>query len=122
MALILVADDTPDILQMVKDIIETMGHQVIPASDGVQMIEKAKSYQPKLIVADVMMPGTYGSAAYKALQEDAYTKKIPVLFLTAITPQQAEQVIPRCEKVRVLHKPVDVPTLMRAVNELLSLA
>jgi CheY-like chemotaxis protein len=119
MALILVADDTPDILQMVKDIIEMMGHQVIPAADGVQMIEKAKSYQPKLIIADVMMPGAYGSAAYKALQEDDYTKKIPVVFLTAITPDQANKIIPKVDNVKVLHKPVDMPTLMAAVNELL---
>jgi CheY-like chemotaxis protein len=119
MALILVAEDTPDILQMVKDIIETMGHQVITASDGVQMIEKAKTYQPKLIVADVMMPGAYGSAAYKTLQEDSYAKKIPIVFLTAITHDQADKVIPAAPNVKVLHKPVDVPTLMAAVTEML---
>lgn len=115
----MVADDTPDILTMVKDIIEMMGHQVITASDGVQMVEKAKSLHPKLIVADIMMPGAYGSAAHKALQEDSHTKAIPVIFLTAVTPEQAKQVVTLSDNVRILHKPVDVPTLMAAVKEFL---
>ncbi|MFH2201971.1 MAG: response regulator [Elusimicrobiota bacterium] len=119
MALIMVADDTPDILMMVKDIVESIGHQVVTASDGVQMVEKAKTVRPKLIIADVMMPGAYGSAAYKALQEDSLTRLIPVIFLTAITPEQARQVIPANEKIRVLHKPVDMPTLVQTINEML---
>jgi len=119
MALILVADDTPDILMMVKDIIESIGHQVATASDGVEMVEMAKTVRPKLIIADVMMPGAYGSAAYKALQEDSLTKVIPVIFLTAITPEQARQVIPQSTKVRVLHKPIDMPSLVKVVNEML---
>lgn len=119
MALILVADDAPDLLQLVTDILESRGHQVATAHDGVEMIEKAKSIKPKLIIADVMMPGAYGSAAYKSLQEDDFTKDIPVVFLTAITPAQAAKVIPPNPKVRVLHKPVDVAGLLGAVSELL---
>lgn len=119
MALIMVADDAPDILDMVTDIIETMGHQVIAVKDGVEMIEKAKTLRPKLIVSDVMMPGAYGSSAYKTLQDDPYTKDIPIIFLTAVTPEQAAQVIPESTKVLVLHKPIDIPALLAAVKKML---
>lgn len=119
MALILVADDTPEIVQMVTDILAMRGHQVAVATDGVEMIEKAKSHRPQIIVADIMMPGAYGSAAYKALQDDPFTKNIPVIFLTAVTPEQVRAVVPDSPRVRVLHKPLDIPTLLQTVNELL---
>jgi len=119
MALILVADDTVEILQMVKDILESRGHQVATAADGVQMVERAKSLRPKLIISDIMMPGAYGSSAYKALQEDPFTKDIPVIFLTAVTPDQAQKVVQETEKVRIMHKPLDIMGLLQTVAELL---
>lgn len=120
MALILVAEDDPDIAGMLSDILHSKGHQVVIAVDGVEMIEQAKSIRPKLIVSDVMMPGAYGSSAYKSLQDDDFTKGIPVLFLTAITPEQAAKVISKDDNIRVLHKPVDVPSLLAVVDELLA--
>ena len=116
--LIMVADDTPEIVMMLKDILEARGHQVVSVSDGIQMIEKAKAWRPHIIIADVMMPGAYGSSAYKALQEEPVTKNIPVIFLTAITPEQAKKVIPESPRVRILHKPLDFPALMKAIDEL----
>jgi CheY-like chemotaxis protein len=121
MALILVAEDAPDIAGMLRDILQTKGHQVAIATDGVEMIERAKSIRPKLIVSDVMMPGAYGSSAYKSLQDDEFTKGIPVLFLTAITPEQAAKVIPKEDKIKVLHKPLDLPVFLAAIDELLAL-
>ncbi len=122
MALILIADDTPEITTMVKDILESRGHQVAVAFDGVQMVEQAKTIHPKLIVADIMMPGAYGSAAYKALQEDSLTKSIPVIFLTAVTPEQARKVVPESDMVMVLHKPIDMMGLLKAVEDMLAKA
>lgn len=119
MALILVADDDPSIREMLRAVLESRGHQVVLASDGVQMIEAAKTVAPRLIVADVMMPGAYGSAAYKALQEDPHARGIPVVFLTAVTPQQAAKVIVPSPKVRVLHKPLEMKDLLDAIDQLL---
>ena len=88
MALILVAEDATELADMLKSILESRGHQVAVAADGVEMIEKAKNLRPKLIISDIMMPGTYGSAAFKSLQDDPYTKGTPVIFLTAVAPEQ----------------------------------
>lgn len=119
MGLIMVADDTPEILLLLKDILESRGHQVVTVSDGIQMVEKAKDWRPHLIVADLMMPGAYGSAAYKTLQGDPATASIPVIFLTAVAPAQAQRVVPQNPKVRLLFKPVNVPALVSAIGELL---
>ena len=119
MALILVAEDTPELLEMLKHILESRGHQVATAADGVEMIEKAKNLRPKLIVADIMMPGTYGSAAFKALQDDPYTKGTPCIFLTAVPPEQAAKVVGAGPGIEIMHKPADIMALLAAVNRLL---
>lgn len=120
MALILVAEDAPELAEMLKHVLESRGHQVAVASDGVEMIEKAKNLRPKLIISDIMMPGAYGSAAFKTLQDDPYTKGTPVIFLTAVSPEQAAKVVPADPGILVLHKPVDVMALLGAVNKMLS--
>jgi len=119
-ALILVAEDTPEVASLVRDLLEARGHQVAMAADGVQMIEKAKSVAPKLIVSDIMMPGAYGSSAYKALQDDPHTKGIPVLFLTGVNPDAAAKVVPAAANVRLLFKPLDLGRFIAAVTELLA--
>ncbi|TBR23160.1 response regulator [bacterium] len=119
MALILVADDTPEVAELVQDILEARGHQVVMAADGVQMIERAKTVNPQLIISDIMMPGAYGSSAYKALQDDPHTKGIPVLFLTGVNHEAAAKVVPQAANVRLLFKPLDVAHLLAAVAELL---
>ncbi len=119
MALILVAEDTPEVAELIRDVLEARGHQVAMAVDGVQMIEKAKSLSPKLIVSDIMMPGTYGSSAYKALQDDPHTKGIPVIFLTGVNEAAAAKVVSQGPSVRLLFKPLDLGRFMAAVAELL---
>lgn len=120
MALILIAEDTAEIADLLRDILEARGHQVAVATDGVQLIEKGKSLMPKLIVSDIMMPGAYGSAAYKALQEDSHTKNIPVIFLTGVNEAAAAKVVPATAKVRLLFKPLDIPLFLKTVGELLA--
>ena len=119
MALILVAEDTPEIASLIKDVLESRGHQVALAADGVRMIEQAKTLRPKLIISDIMMPGAYGSSAHKVLQGDPYTRDIPVLFVTGVAPAQAEKVVATSPKVRLLHKPIDILLLLEAVTALL---
>ena len=120
MALILVAEDDGDLRQLLSDMLESRGHHVATAADGVKMIEQARDLRPSLIVADLMMPGAYGSAAAKALQQDPATASIPIIFLTAVAPAQAEKVVPKAPHVRLMHKPMDMPALFAAVAELLA--
>ncbi|MBI4348406.1 MAG: response regulator [Elusimicrobia bacterium] len=116
----MVADDTQDIVELLKDILTSRGHQVVSVPDGVQMIEKAKTWRPQLIIADLMMPGAYGSAAYKALMDDPVTASIPVIFLTAVPEQQARRVVPpEGPKTKHMFKPVMPHALLAAVNAIL---
>ena len=110
------------IILLLRELLESKGHQVVTVTDGVQMVEKAKDWLPHLIIADLMMPGAYGSAAYKTLLADPQTAKIPVIFLTAAMKAQAERVIPASPLVSILYKPVDFKTITTAVDKALQKA
>lgn len=120
MGLIMVADDEEGLRRMYKDMLESLGHQVVVVADGVEMVEKAKDWRPQLIVSDLMMPGAYGSTANKSLLEDSVTSQIPVVFVTAVPLDRAEKVIPTGNpKVALLAKPVAIKDLAAAVARLL---
>ena len=57
---VLIADDEPDILEILKYNLAGQGYEVVTAKDGDEALEKAKRFQPELIVLDVMMPRKTG--------------------------------------------------------------
>lgn len=83
MARIVVADDDPDILNIVAMSLEAMGHQVERAVNGREAVALVKQHNPHLVVMDLMMPEMNGYEATEALKSDPQTASIPVLALTA---------------------------------------
>ena len=57
---ILVVDDEPDVVTVIKFTLETRGFEVITAYDGDEGLNKAKRERPDLIILDVLMPKMYG--------------------------------------------------------------
>lgn len=113
---ILLADDSPGIVDALTDILEARGYEVASVGDGLLLIEKARSWLPHLIIADLMMPGAYGSTACKTLQQDPKTTHIPVIFLTAVEEQQAKRLVPESLKAKLLTKPMDVTLLLSTIQ------
>ena len=83
-ATILVVDDEPSIVKLVKATLESRDYNVITAHDGQEAIIEAKLHKPDLILLDVMMPHMDGTEARKRLLADPVTKDIPVIHLTAV--------------------------------------
>ncbi|MDX6284845.1 MAG: two-component system, OmpR family, response regulator [Frankiales bacterium] len=80
-ARLLVADDDPNIVELLSASLRFAGFEVATASDGGQALKVAKEFRPDLIVLDVMMPGVDGFDVVKRLREGG--QRTPVLFLTA---------------------------------------
>ncbi len=119
MALIMVADDNPTILDLLKDYLEGRGHQVVTVPDGLQAAEKAQDWRPNIIICDIQMPNVYGTTAYDILQRNPATAPIPVIFITGLDVQKVKRIVPQGPKVRLITKPIDLPTLDAAISELL---
>jgi diguanylate cyclase (GGDEF)-like protein len=80
---VLVADDDPDILTVVKINLELDGFEVETAVDGEDALQKATSNPPGVIVLDIMMPRMDGLTALHRLRSQASTASIPIILLTA---------------------------------------
>lgn len=80
---ILVADDEPDILELVTYRLTRSGYQVIAARDGEEALRLALEHVPDLVVLDVMMPKLDGYDLTRRLRAEPATSRIPVILLTA---------------------------------------
>jgi DNA-binding NarL/FixJ family response regulator len=80
---LLLVDDDPNLILLVKDYLEFRGYKVITAENGREALEVLESQVPDLIVCDIMMPEMDGYALVKHIRENPRTSWIPVLFLSA---------------------------------------
>lgn len=80
---ILLVDDDHDIIEIVRYNLKKEGYNVVTASNGVEGVEKAKKYLPKLIVLDVMMPEMDGIEACETLRSIPELENVLITFLTA---------------------------------------
>lgn len=83
-AKILVADDIKQNVKLLKVILTTAGYDVIEAYDGEEALDKVKTENPDLILLDIMMPKITGFEVCQQLRENARTKNIPVVMITAL--------------------------------------
>ena len=80
---IVVADDDPDILNIVSMSLEAQGYTVHKAVNGQEAVELSRQYHPDLIIMDMMMPVMSGYEAVQALKADDSTSAIPIVGLSA---------------------------------------
>jgi len=80
---ILLVDDEPDIIEIIRFNLEQKGYQICTASDGLQAIKMAEKEQPHLIIMDVMMPNLDGIEACERLRQDSRFSETIIMFLTA---------------------------------------
>jgi DNA-binding response OmpR family regulator len=87
--LILVADDDPDILTLVRFRLERQGYDVVGAPDGQAALDLALERGPDLAVLDVAMPRLDGYEVTRRLRENGETRTMPVILLTARVQEAA---------------------------------
>jgi len=123
-AKILIIDDQPSEVKMVKMALEQANYEVIYAYNGKAGIEKATQEKPDLIVLDIMMPEKDGFVACGELKEGAETSTIPIIVLTSI--ESSSLIFPDAESAadsphadEYIDKPVDPNFLLKRVERLL---
>ncbi len=119
MAKILVVDDDPDVLELLKFHLDRTGHEAFCAKGGADALERAAYDRPDIIILDVRMPIVDGARVLQILRANALTQDMGVVLMSAgpmlaLRPRIAEDARSRC-----LEKPLDFGELAAAIAQLL---
>lgn len=118
-ATILVADDDPAILGMVRTSLTNASYRVISATDGQEAIDEAVAQRPALVVLDVMMPKVSGWEVARELRRNPITEDIKIVMLTAIGSAVNEMTSSLYGADAYLDKPFELKELERTIADLL---
>lgn len=115
---ILIADDEPDILEILQFNLLQEGYEVFTAKTGDDAIEKARAHNPDLIILDIMMPGKTGIEACNILRLMPAFKRTIIIFLTAMSDEVTEIKGLETGADDYLTKPVSPRVLISKINAL----
>lgn len=87
---VLIVDDEPDIIELLKYNLEKEGYQVATAKDGNEALDRAKAVLPHVIVLDMMMPRKNGLEVCEYLRAQAEFRDTMIMFLTALSDENTQ--------------------------------
>ncbi|MCY1022175.1 ATP-binding protein [Pyxidicoccus sp. MSG2] len=116
MSLVLVADDEPAVLEVLSQVVEDLGHDVLRARDGEEALGLARARRPQLVVTDHMMPRLSGVELCRRLKQEEQLKDVPIILLSAVLPQGAP------EASAFLHKPFEITDFESLIRQSLASA
>ncbi len=116
---ILIAEDEPDMRELIGTVLQEEGFETILATDGEDAIRKAHEHHPDLIILDIMMPRMDGYETCEAIKADPTTKDIPVVFLSAKAQDSDIEKGKTYDVEEYLTKPFDPDTLIEVVERVL---
>ena len=118
MARVLAVDDDPVIQRLLQVNLEMEGYEVETASDGVEALDKVRSFAPDLVLLDVMMPLKDGWQVCTEMRADPELQHIPVIFLSARAQDADIQKGTDLGVAAYVTKPFDPIDLLELVAEL----
>jgi len=123
-AKILVVDDDPDFVEIMRTILESSGYAVVSAANGQQALVEVRASHPDLILLDIMMSTVLdGLNVSEQLAQDPDARYMPVIMVSSIADTPHARLFPIEEQPHMdawLSKPVDPAVLLAKVAELLA--
>ena len=116
-ARILIVDDEPDLLSVLRFGLEIEGFSVLEASDGERALEMARAEQPDLMVLDLMLPRMDGYKVCRALKFDDRFKAIPIFILSARSGDTDRKLALDLGADAFVTKPYDMRALVAKIRE-----
>ena len=117
--LILIVEDNPKNLKLVRDTLQVKGYRTIEAGTGEEGVQLAREQQPALVLMDIQLPGINGVEAFRQLRADPTTRTIPVIAVTASVMAQERQKVMAAGFDGFQGKPISVRELLETVRQIL---
>jgi CheY-like chemotaxis protein len=109
---ILIAEDNPANRELIREILELQGYEVLEAKNGLEALEQIEEKLPDLVLMDIQMPLIDGLEAVTKLRSDERFGKLPVIALTAYAMNGDEEKALMAGFDGYLPKPMDVRQLL----------
>ena len=115
---ILIADDEPDLIEIVQYNLMKEGYEVITAKDGDEALQKTKALRPDLVILDIMMPKKNGVEVCEILRAQPAFKDTLIIFLTALGDESSHIKGLESGADDYVSKPISIKVLVSRVNAL----
>ena len=115
---ILIVDDELDFIELVQYRLAGLGCEFIVANNGVEALSQARQFKPDLILLDILLPDLDGLSVCKILRRQPSTKKIPIIFMSALTGDVTRRTA-TVQAQDFFTKPLDLPRLQQRIADLL---
>ena len=118
---ILVVEDNPLNLKLVRDVLTVSGYEVVEAQSGEEGVALAATFDPDLVLMDLQLPGIDGYEALRLLRKDPRLGGVPVVAVTAFAMREDRERTAREGFDGYLSKPISVRALPAQIGEFLSI-
>ena len=119
---ILLVEDTEDNREIVRDLMDSVGYELLEAHDGAAGLTMATEHRPDLILMDIQLPEVSGLEVTKWLKEDQDLRSIPVVAVTAFAMKGDEERIREGGCEAYLSKPISVGRFIDTIRHFLGAA
>lgn len=116
---ILIVDDEPQLVELIKIRLESCGYEALTALDGQAGLDRAKKDKPDLIILDLMLPKIDGYKICRILKFDQKYKSIPIVMFTARAQESDEKLGYEVGADAYIVKPFEASALLAKIKELL---
>jgi two-component system, cell cycle response regulator DivK len=116
---VLVIEDNPLNLKLVRDVLLSAGFEVVEARSGEEGVAQARARTPDVILMDLQLPGIDGTQAMRMIKADPAATDVPIVALTAFAMADDRERALRSGFDGYLSKPISVRDLPRQISEFL---
>lgn len=117
--LIMLVDDEPNLRELLRQMLELGGFDVVEAEDGLEALEKLEMVAPDVMILDVMMPNLDGVSLCKKLRAGTDFAGLPIIMVSGKTQHKAVQEGLAAGANQYLCKPITVQELLQSVQSVL---
>ena len=110
---VLVVDDDPATVELLREFLSAKGYEVITAGDGAEGLRRVKEERPHLILLDVQMPKMDGLEVLRQLRE--IDKEVSVIMITSVNEQEIARQAIELGAFDYIVKPLDLPYLEQSL-------
>jgi two-component system cell cycle response regulator DivK len=116
---ILIVEDEPKNMKLLRDLLQRFGYEIIEALDGEQGVKTAGEKIPDLILMDIMMPKMDGLEATRIIKADAKTRQIPIIALTSYAMKGDRERTIEAGCNGYMAKPIDIQEVLKTIEHYL---